>query len=259
MRVLAVLEKEFLEFVKNRMLLYGTLPLPLIFVAIPLAFVHFAGDQPVKAEEAEMYYRLSPALAGMEASAVLQIMVVGQMMMLLLILPVIIPMTIAAYSIIGEKQARTLEPLLATPIRTWELLLGKSLAATLPAVALTWIAYAILVVGMAIIAKPVVFAAVVSGMWILAILIIAPLLAILAVNLGVLISSKVNDTRVAQQIGGLLVLPFVGLGIAQTAGRVLYDLPMFMVGATVVAAADVAILAVATKLFQRETILTRWR
>jgi ABC-2 type transport system permease protein len=176
-----------------------------------------------------------------------------------LIVPIIVPMVISTFSIIGEKQARGLEPLLATPIRTWELLLGKSLAAALPAVGATWIAYGILVAGMGILASPVVFAATISGMWLLAMLIIAPLLALLGVNLGILVSSRVNDTRVAQQLGSLVVLPLVGLGIAQTLGKIPYSLPMFAAGALALAALDVAILVAATRLFQRETILTRWR
>jgi ABC-2 type transport system permease protein len=96
-------------------------------------------------------------------------------------------------------------------------------------------------------------------MWLLAMLVIAPLLALLAVSLGVLISSRVNDTRVAQQIGGLLVLPLVGLGVVQTAGLILYSLPMFVVGAAAIGILAALVLAAAVRLFNRETILTRWR
>jgi ABC-2 type transport system permease protein len=84
-------------------------------------------------------------------------------------------------------------------------------------------------------------------------------MAIVAVNLGVLISSRVNDTRVAQQVGGMLVLPLVGVGIAQTAGVILYDLRMFVLAAVVLVALDVLILVATVRLFQRETILTRWK
>lgn len=259
MRVLAVFEKEILEILKNKLLLFSLIPLPLVFVAMPLGILYFGRQQPVKPEEAQMYLNLSPAFSGMDPADVVQIILMGQFMFLLLMVPVLVPMTIATFSIIGEKQARSLEPLLATPIRTWELLLGKSLAATLPAVAMTWLCYGILLTGMAILASPMVFASVASGMWQLAIAVIVPLLAILAVNLGVLISSRVNDTRVAQQLGGLVVLPFVGLGIAQTAGKILYSLPMFAGGAVAIALLDAAVLAAAVKLFHRETILTRWK
>jgi len=50
----------------------------------------------------------------------------------------IIPVNIAAYSVVGEKTTRSLEPLLATPITTAELLIGKNMAAAIPAVLATW-------------------------------------------------------------------------------------------------------------------------
>ncbi len=259
MRTLTVFEKEMLEILKNKLLLFSIIPLPLLFVAIPLVMVYLTNNQPVKQGDAEMYYRLAPNLAHLPPGDLVQMMLLGQFLFMMLMVPIIVPVTISTFSVIGEKQSRTLEPLLATPIHTWELLLGKSLAAAVPAIAATWISYGILVIGMGIIASPVVFASVVSGMWLLAILIIVPLLALLGVNLGILISSRVNDTRVAQQIAGLGVLPLVGMGMAQTMGRILYDLPMFAIGTVVLAAMDVAVLISATKLFQRETILTRWK
>ena len=95
--------------------------------------------------------------------------------------------------------------------------------------------------------------------WPLAIIVLVPLLAVMAVSLGVMISSRVNDTRVGQQIGALIVLPLVGLAIAQAAGKLLFSLPMLFAGAAVLAALDAAVLVAAVRLFQRETILTRWK
>lgn len=259
MRVLAVFEKEIMEILKNKLLMFTVIPLPLIFVAIPLLFVYFAGDQPIDDKEIELYLQLSPAFANMNPVDVAQIVLVGQFMFLLLLTPTIVPMTIATFSIVGEKQARSLEPLLATPIRTWELLLGKAMAAVAPAIVTTWICYGILLAGMAVLARPLVFASVASGVWPLAIGVLTPLLAVLTVNVGVLISSRVNDTRVAQQIGGMIVLPLIGLSIAQAAGVMLFDLRMFALGAIILILLDAGVLVAATRLFQRETILTRWK
>jgi ABC-type Na+ efflux pump permease subunit len=258
-RTLAVFEKELMEVLKNRLLLFTVIPLPLVFAIMPLAFVYFTGDQPLDDKEVDLYLGLSPAFANMNPVDVFQIVLMGQFMFLLLLAPTIVPMTIATFSIVGEKQARSLEPVLATPIRTWELLLGKALAAVAPAVVITWICYGILLAGMAIIARPLVFASVASGVWPLAIGVLTPLLAVLTVNVGVMISSRVNDTRVAQQIGGMIVLPLVGLSIAQAAGWILFNLQMFALGTVVLILLDVGVLVAATRLFQRETILVRWK
>ena len=62
-------------------------------------------------------------------------------------MPLMVPVTIAAYSIVGEKVTRSLEPLLATPISTTKLLLGKGLAAALPGIVTAWISYGLFLIG----------------------------------------------------------------------------------------------------------------
>lgn len=90
-------------------------------------------------------------------------------------------------------------------------------------------------------------------------LVLAPLLSLLAVSLAVIISSRVNDTRAVQQIGGFIVLPIVLIGVAQTTGLILLNAASFTVGALLIAALDAAILRVGVRLFQREKILTQWK
>jgi ABC-2 type transport system permease protein len=69
----------------------------------------------------------------------------------------------------------------------------------------------------------------------------------------------VNDVRVAQQIGGLVVVPVVGLGIAQVTGRVVLDNGAFLEMTVVLILLDLAVFWLARVAFQRENILVRWR
>jgi len=80
-----------------------------------------------------------------------------------------------------------------------------------------------------------------------------------SVNLGILISTRVNDVRVAQQIGGLVVVPVVGLGIAQVSGRVVLNNESFVQTAVILIVLDVLVFLLARLAFQRENILVRWR
>ena len=59
----------------------------------------------------------------------MQLFLFQQFLMLFLLTPITGAMALAAHAIVGEKQARTLEPLLATPITTFELLAAKVLGA----------------------------------------------------------------------------------------------------------------------------------
>ena len=263
-RLQAVVERELLEIRKNRLLLFTIFLPPLLLTFLPLGVFAVIGGEMThsntSAEQIARYYSLSPAFKDFSPNELMQLIIFQQFLVLYLVMPLIIPMTVAAYSIIGEKEAHSLEPLLATPIRTGELLLGKSIAAVVPAVLATWLAYAIFIGGMRFIAaSDRVFSGLLNPMWLVAMLVLAPLLALLSVTIAVLISSRVSDTRVAQQLGGMLVIPAVVLGLAQTAGFILLNAFTFLAGSAVVALIDVGVLYLATKVFQREKILTQWK
>jgi len=160
---------------------------------------------------------------------------------------------------IPPREIAPLEPLLAAPVRVGELLLAKSLASAIPAVIVTWIAYAIYLGSVSILGSAAAVRAVTAPRWILAIVIMVPLLTLLSVNLGILISTRVNDVRVAQQIGGLVVVPVVGIGILQVTGRVVLNNESFLGTAVFLLVCDVLVFFFARLAFQRENILSRWR
>ncbi len=261
MKTWAIIRKEWIEVRQNKLILSMILGLPLLFTLMPLVMLYMISRDPgsVTPEDVQLYTRLSPALALLEPVEVLQIIMGQQFMFFFLLMPLFIPIYIAAYSIVGEKTTRSLEPLLATPISTGELLAGKSLAAAVPAIVITWIAFAIYAALLRFIVGPTVYAALLSSQWILAMTVIAPLLSILAMNVAVIISSRVNDVRVAEQLSGLVVLPLIAVALAQTAGRILFDFRSFVIGTLLLAIIDIIVLYFGVRLFQRETILTRWR
>jgi len=104
-----------------------------------------------------------------------------------------------------------------------------------------------------------VFAAIVSPGWLTVFLLCTPLLALIAIAAMVAISSRVNDPRTAQQFSAWIVVPFLVVFFGQLAG-VLVLSPLVALGAAFGLAliAGLAVLG-ATRLFQREVILTRWR
>ena len=74
--------------------------------------------------------------------------------MLFLLTPITGAMALAAHAVVGEKQARTLEPLLATPITTAELLVAKVLGALTPTLVLSGAALLVYFCGIALFAEP---------------------------------------------------------------------------------------------------------
>jgi ABC-2 type transport system permease protein len=255
------MDKEWAEVFKNRLVLFTVTFLPLIFLAIPLIMLYVTARADIsEMEEMPQALLRNPAFSGMTPQELMQAIMVNQFMLFFLLLPLAIPMTIAAYSVVGEKTERSLEPLLATPIATWQLLLGKSLAAALPAVGATWLSFLILALGSRfLVVSERVYGLIVSPTWLLAIGLLSPLLAILAVTVGVIVSSRVNDPRAAEQLGMVVIVPILGLFFAQMAGLLFLGPRLTLMLIVVMALLDMGLLWLAVRLFQRETILTKWK
>lgn len=258
-RMSAIIEKELLEARRNKMIVYTLSLLPILILVLSLGTLYAVQHTMNSEEMAQDMSELPAYLQSLAPLDAVGVMIVSQFLFLFLVVPASIPVTIASYSIVGEKEAKSLEPLLATPIRTWELLVAKSAAAALPGIVVSWLIFGLFVLGVRVIATPVVFAVVTDPVWLIANLLIGPLLAVLSVLAGVIASSRMSDPRAVQQLVAFLVVPIILIGVGQSAGLFLVSVPMVLLGALTVLAIDVGLLLLAVRLFQREAILTRWR
>jgi ABC-2 type transport system permease protein len=260
--ITVLLHKEWLEFKQQRALLLSIIFVPLLLTLIPLIALFAIGLGPSAGNPDEFTRELmmrNPALAGMSESEAAQSVMGQAFSSMFLLMPMILPSIIAAYSIVGEKTNRTLEPLLATPIKTWELLTAKMLASLIPSLALTWLAGLVFIIGVAVAAlSQRVFAAVVSPGWLTVLALCTPLLALIAIAAMVAISSRVSDPRTAQQFSAWVVVPFLAVFFGQIAGVLILSPLIAIVAAIMLAViAGLAVWGV-TALFQREVILTKW-
>ncbi len=260
MRIRTLVDKEWAEVFKNKLVLFTVGLLPLIFTVIPLVQLAATREvSPGEMSDAPGNIAQLCRLQGLSDAECLQAYLSQSFMVFFLLMPLAIPVTIASYSIVGEKTTRSLEPLLATPISTTEIILGKGLAAALPAIAATWLAFTIFLVGARFFAaSDRVYAAIADPMWLVGMALVAPLLTVFSVNVAIVISSRVNDPRAAEQLGMVVMIPVLGLFFLQILGVVALNVTSMAMFALVLAAVDAAMVVVGVKLFQRETILTRW-
>jgi ABC-2 type transport system permease protein len=131
----------------------------------------------------------------------------GHLLLYMLGIPALVPAAVAAYAVVGERQQGTLEPVLTTPVRREEFLLGKVLAALVPSVAIAYAVYALFLACVGLFAQPAVASALIRGPDLLAQLLFTPLLAAWSIWVGIAISARASDFRVAQQLGTLASLP----------------------------------------------------
>ncbi|HSH02355.1 MAG TPA: ABC transporter permease subunit [Anaerolineae bacterium] len=260
-KIKTIILKEWAEVFKNRMVLFTVAFLPLLFLAIPQFSLQSLASMEASDTEMEEMIELARVcqqgadLTPMECaeSYMLELFIV-----LFMILPVAIPVTIAAYSVVGEKTSKSLEPLLATPITTTQLLLGKGIAAITPAVVMTWLVYGVHVGISYFRVSPAAWGTLLDPLWLVAVFILGPLLTWMTVTIALMVSSRVSDPRVAEQLTSLVVVPIVLLMIGQTTGLFLLSRELILIAAIVIAVVDVILTYFCIQLFQRETILTRW-
>jgi ABC-type Na+ efflux pump permease subunit len=186
-RIRAILRKELCEYRRNRSLVLGMGVIPLVFLAQPLVSV-FA----------------------LPSSASVQLHHRHELLYMLAI-PALVPGLMAAYAVVGERQQGTLEPMLTTPIRREELLLGKALAVGLPSLAVSYAVYALFLACTELFASPGVAPALIRGPDVVAQVIFTPLIASWSIWLAIGISTRASEVRVAQQLSLLASLPSVAV------------------------------------------------
>jgi ABC-type Na+ efflux pump permease subunit len=236
-----ITRKELKVISRKRSIIFYTIGLP-ILISIVFSLV-------VKSQIAN---GISTTLLSIGAESIIYIFVV---------LATVLPSTIAAYSIVGEKVEKTLEPLLATPTTDGEILLGKSIASFIPPILSTWAGASIFMAladyilyngGLGYYYFPNWTAAVM-------LLLLAPLAAILSIEVAVIASSRVNDVRGANQIAGLMFIPFVAVFFAGAEGLFAFNVDNILTFSGIVMIADVVLFFLSRATFNREEILTKWK
>jgi ABC-2 type transport system permease protein len=263
-KIYIIIRKEWAEVFKNKMVIFTVAFLPLIMTALPLIILYSTKgsglSDPLSSEMGLSSVTEGMCQGNLSGSECFQVYLVSQFMMMFMLIPLAIPITIAAYSIVGEKNTRSLEPLLATPITTMELLLGKSLAAVIPAIIATYGSFILFIIGSwVLIPSKNVLLAFLDLRWVIAIFIVGPLMAVLAVSLSLMVSSRVNDPRAAEQISMVVILPVLGLFFGQMAGLFVINKQIISIAALCLVVIDMIALYIAIHIFDREAILTRWK
>ena len=232
---------------------------PIALTVAPIILAGAVGERALPPGLAAQVLEQRPEWAAFTAGELAGAFAVQQFLVFFLLMPAYIPLSIATFSIIGEKQARSLEPVLAAPIRTSELLAGKSVAALVPGVLAGWATYVVFVLLASLVYGPALFGVVTDPSWLAGVFLLGPAVGLSSVVAGVIVSARVNDARVAQQIGGVVIVPIVVLVLIQATGTLLVGPVGYALLALIVLIISIIGLRVGVRLFDRESILTRWR
>lgn len=185
-RVGAIVQKELRDYRRNRFIVYTMTFLPLLFTVMPMIQLFT-----IKASITSSRLDLRIGLA----------------MLYMLLIPAFVPSALSAYSVVGEREQGTLEPVLGTPIRRHEFLIGKALAAFIPTILIAYAIFGLFLAATALFAHAVVVSAIFERSHVLVQLLFTPLLAGWSIWIGIAISSRSSDVRIAQQLSILASFP----------------------------------------------------
>ena len=189
-RVSAIVRKELRDYRRNRYVILTMAFFPLLFVILPTIQL--------------LLINASTSNAKLDAH-------IGISLLYMLMIPAMVPSVLAAYSVVGEREQGTLEPILTTPISREEFLIGKALAILVPTLVIAYLVFGIFLGVSAIFAEPEVASAIFKGSRLLVQLLFTPLLAGWSILAGIAISARSFDVRAAQQLGVLASLPPLGI------------------------------------------------
>lgn len=116
--------------------------------------------------------------------------------------PMSFSLVIALETFVGEKERKSLEPLLATPLTNTQLYVGKVLAAVIPPMLTSYLGIAVYIVGLMLFANWVI-----SGEIFVQILLLTTLQGIIMVAAAVIVSSQTTSVRAANLLASFIIIP----------------------------------------------------
>jgi len=231
-RVGAIVRKELRDYRRNRFVIGTMAAFPVLFITLPTI-------QLIAANTTNKALTLR----------------IGLSLLYMLVIPVMMPSVVCAYSVVGEREQGTLEPVLSTPIRREEFLIAKALAAFVPTLLIAYAVFGIFLAIAALFAHPVIVSTIYAGSHVLVQLLFTPLLAGWAIWVGIAVSTRSADVRVAQQLSVLGSLPPLVI-VALMSLNVISESTALAIGlAAALLAFDLLAWRVVARLFDRERLV----
>lgn len=267
--IIAIAQKDLLEVRQNTSAWLPMLIVPLIFgVFIPLALILIPTQMDISPEalasESDLEYFLEnmppsmlESLEGLNELQSMLMMMLGYFLApMFLILPLMFSTVIAAESFAGERERKTIEALLYTPVSDRDLFLGKATAAIIPAIGMSWLSFVIYALVLNTAGYPV-FGAIWFPLptWWPLIFWVTPALAVLGISVTVLISARLQTFMGAYQVSASLVVLVLALLVGQISGVVYLTVGVGMLVGLVIWLIAILLMTIAVRSFSRQSLL----
>jgi ABC-type Na+ efflux pump permease subunit len=263
-RIRAIVEKDVREIFANRMVVLPMVVVPLVLcVVLPAVVTLLAFKLGVAAVQGASFIEKIvplypvPARLGSTVDSIIYIFLNYTFLPFFMMVPIVISTVIAANAVVGEKERKTLETLLYTPVTSRELLVAKELSVFLPAMFIAYasfVAYFLVTNGIGLAFRNILLVR--SLVWIPGLLLLAPAVSLLALSITILVSLKAKSFTEAQQTAALVVLPVLALVGAQVSGILVFSLPVVLAISVVLLGASYLLVVRIGPRFNRERVIS---
>ncbi len=234
-RTRAIIVKELQDYRRNRFLIVTMMFLPMLFIALPSIQILTA---PVSIVSSRLDARI------------------GISLLYMLLIPAFLPSVMSAYSVVGEREQGTLEPILTTPVRREEFLLAKALAIAIPTITIAYALFGVFLLIAALFAHHGIQVAVFAGSHLLVQLVFTPLIGGWSIWVGIAISARSSDVRLAQQLSVLASMPPLAVVALMNFNIISSSLVLSLGLAVALLLVDVLGWRLVAILFDRERLIT---
>lgn len=259
--IVAVMRKDLLAVRRSKAITIPMVLVPLILlVALPIGVGMFARMAPTQQVSSALNSPLARGMAepilGLPEREQVAVLTLGYLLApVVLVIPLMVSAVLAADAFAGEKERRTLESLLNLPIADRDLFLAKVLFAMLPAVAITWIGALVYAAVANAVAWPVTGRLFLPfAQWLILVVWVAPAVALLALGLLVVVSSRATTTQEANQLGGAVILPLIFVAASQTAALLLAPTWVMVVTGVLIWASGMGLVTLNARRFTRDRL-----
>jgi ABC-type Na+ efflux pump permease subunit len=234
-RIRAIFTKELRDYRHNRLIVMTMALMPALFIILPIVQIFVV---PALRPSSALTHRIALS------------------MLYMLIIPAVVPASLSGYSVVGEREQGTLEPVLTTPVRAEEFLLGKALAALVPTLLISYGMFGVFLALVGAFAHPVIADAVFQGPRLLVQLLFTPLLAGWSIWVGIAISARSSDVRVAQQLSTLASLPPLAVAALLSFGVIHQSVALALGLGGALLVVDALAWRAVSLMFDRERLVT---
>lgn len=258
---IAIIKKDFKGITSNKRLFSALLIVPLMMaVVLPSIFILMTAFLPAESNDFKELINMIPGGIGDRdlKQMVLDLLINSIMPIFFMIIPIMAASVMAASSFVGEKEKRTLETLLYSPLSLGQIVQAKIMASLAMSMMISFLSFAAMVAAVEI--EGVVFLKQLLPFginWLITMLLLSPAISVIAITMIVRGSAKAATMEEAQQQAAFLIVPLALVLVGQFTGVVMVSDLLLFVLAVVLVILAVFFIRMAFRRLTYEILLKR--